>query len=88
MVAQDRTSEALATIDNFIEALSEPLRADDLAGGWTEQSQAAILAGARSLRERVLAGDLSYSGIARGLDSSGVTDGRLHVLAMKVGAIL
>jgi hypothetical protein len=68
----------ITKIDELIEGLSVPLRPDELAHGWSEPSQSAMLNFFEDLRLKVTAGEqLPYLAILRGLDHWGISGGEL-----------
>lgn len=75
----------IPTIEDLIQKLSTPLQPDELAHGWSESSQKAMLEFFEDLREKVLAGEtLPYLGIVRGLDHWGISGGQLFQKAAEV----
>ncbi len=75
----------IPTIDSLIQKLSMPLQPDELAHGWSESSQEAMLKFFEDLRLKVIAdADLPYLGIVRALDHWGVSGGELFREAAQI----
>jgi len=70
--------DVLNEIDDLVTALENPLPADELANGWTPQSQAATLSLLAEMRNILSEdGKLPYANMGRGLDHWGVESGPL-----------
>jgi hypothetical protein len=77
--------DLVTNINELIDELSLPLRPEEVAHGWSEPSQAAMLKFFEDLRQRVIAGEqLGYLGIVRGLDHWGISGGELFRKAAEV----
>jgi hypothetical protein len=76
----------VAAIDDLIEKLSGPLTGNEVANGWSERSQKAMLEFFQDLRLKLMSDDesLLYFSIVRGLDHWGVSGGELFQKAAEV----
>ncbi len=68
----------LSKIEEIIQTLSGNLPPSDIAGGWTQESQMALLEFFQQLKSKILAGEkLRYMSIPRWMDQWGITAGPL-----------
>lgn len=85
------TGLLLQRVDKIITTLSNPLSADNMGGGWSEESRLAMLRFFETLRDDLVNGvDVSakaeYASIARGMDHWGIVSGQLLEDATRVSA--
>lgn len=76
----DKRTNVIDKVEGVIRTLSASLPADELANGWNDESQRAMLAYFLDLRGRLRRGEIPKDTdltIVRGLDHWGVLNGRL-----------
>ncbi len=78
-------TQLLNELDGLIATLEVPLSSEELANGWTAQSQAAILSLLQNIRDSVRQDDvLPELSIGRGLDHWGIEGGPVFETACTV----
>ncbi len=76
----DRRDAVIRRVIAVIDRLSRPLTVSDIAGGWSEESRAALLGFFKRLCDDLKGGTPAfhkpeYMSIARGMDTWGIIDG-------------